>query len=78
MHFFSMATPNLNEWMHFQKKVMCTSKDPRAPKKTIQHASTLCLSCRLHLMGTACPSAAHAAPKLFCTFLSLPAEFWFI
>lgn len=71
MCLFSMITHKLNEWMNFQKKVMCTPKDPRA-----HYALTLCLSSQLHLMGTA--SAAHAAPKLLCPFLSLSAEFLFI
>lgn len=48
---FSLVTLKLNEWMSFQKKMMCTPKDPRAPRKMCaQYASTLCLYYRLHLM----------------------------
>lgn len=75
MCLFSTATLKWNEWMNL---VMCTPKGVHIRKRWCvhlktpehqgdhgaQHASTLCLSCRLHLIGTA--TAAHGAPKLLC------------
>lgn len=49
---FSMPTPELNEWINFLKKVMSPSKDPRAQRKISLDIWTLCLSSRLHFVGT--------------------------